>query len=115
MGRITAPPSPPATSARGEEDVLQFGVVVERVRAQLAADARLLEPAKRRGHAHRRVRVDRYGPRLQGARDAHGAAGVRGPHRTRQPVDGVVGDAYRLGLVLERYDRRDGAEDLFSC
>ena len=51
-------------------DVLHFGVVVERVRAELAADARLLEAAERRGHPHRGVRVDRDHARVDRAGDA---------------------------------------------
>src|SRR3954447_16801931 len=55
----TLPSSRPTRSApRCVVDGLQLGVVLERVRAELAADARLLEPAERRGHAHGGVRVD---------------------------------------------------------
>src|SRR5207249_2555675 len=43
----------------GHVDVLQLGVVLERVRPELAADSGLLEAAERCRHAHRRVRVDR--------------------------------------------------------
>src|ERR1700744_100116 len=61
---ITAPfPAnlPAAISAlRGRViDVLQLGVVLERVGAELTADARLLEAAEGRRHPHRAVRVDR--------------------------------------------------------
>ena len=48
-----------SASSRADEDVLDVGERVERVRAELAAEPGLLEAAERRRVAHRRVRVDR--------------------------------------------------------
>jgi hypothetical protein len=59
-----------------QEDVLQLGVVVERVRSELPADARLLETAERRRHANRAIGVDRDGPGFECSGDAHRAARV---------------------------------------
>ena len=84
-------PCEPAISLRRVVDGLDLGVVVERVRAELAAEARLLEAAERRRHAHRRVRVDRQHAGLDRPRDAQRLGAVARPDRARQPVDRVVG------------------------
>src|SRR4051812_16548578 len=47
---------------------LRLAVMLDRVRAELAAVARLLEAAERGRHAHRRVRVDRQHAALDRAR-----------------------------------------------
>ena len=47
-----------ARDQRGDEDVLQLGVVVEHVHRVLATEAALLEPAERRAVADRAVGVD---------------------------------------------------------
>src|SRR5687768_13652440 len=61
----TLPSSRLATSAlRREEHRLDLGVTLERVHAELAAEPRLLEAPERRGHPHRRVRVDAEHARL---------------------------------------------------
>ena len=94
------------------EDRLDLGVGVGRVRPELAAVAGLLEAAERRRHAHRAVGVDRQVAALQRPGDAQRLRAVARPDRAREPVDGVVGDADRLGLVVERDDHRDRPEDL---
>src|SRR5919106_1392018 len=53
-------------SVGGQEDVLQLGVVLEPVVAELAAHTGLLEAAERRGHPDRGVRVDRDRSGLDG-------------------------------------------------
>src|SRR6202035_2344410 len=93
-------------------DRLDLGVGVERVRAELATVAGLLEPAERSAHAHGRVRVDRQDSRLHATRHAQRASAVARPDRARQPVDRVVGQANRLVLVVERDHRDDRSEDL---
>ena len=95
-------------------DRLELGVGVERVRAELAAVARLLEAAERRRHPHRRVRVDRQHAGVDGARDPQRLRAVARPDRAREPVDRVVGQRDRLGLGAERDDDRDRAEDLLA-
>src|ERR1700742_2624246 len=95
-------------------DVLQLGVVLERVGAELAADARLLEAAEGRAHPHRAVRVDRDHAGLDRPRDAQRAPPVAGPDRAGKAVDGVVGEPDRLGLAAERDHRDDRAEDLLA-
>ena len=104
----------PATHLRRVVDGLDLGVVVERVRAELAAVAGLLEAAERRRHPHRGVRVDRQHAGLDRARDAQRLGAVARPDRARQPVDRVVGERDRLLLVAERHDDRDRAEDLLA-
>src|SRR5262245_37705749 len=99
----TLPSSRPGISAlRRVVDVLDLGVRVERVRAELAADARLLEAAEGGGDAHRGVRVDRDHARLDRARRPDGLGAVARPDRAREAVDRVVRDPHRLRLVLER-------------
>src|SRR5262249_11245757 len=99
---------------RPDEDVLELRVVVEREGAELAPDPRLLEAAERRGHAHRGVRVDRDGAGLERTGDPKRTGAVSGPDRPGEPVHGGVADTDRIGLVLERDDRRDRAEDLVT-
>src|SRR3954453_20244164 len=85
---------PASRSAIGRVvDGLELGVVLERVRPQLAADARLLEAAEWRGDAHGRVRVDRDHAGLDGPGGAQGLCAVVRPDGARQPVDRVVGEA----------------------
>src|SRR5438132_2349239 len=98
----------------GHIDVLQLRVVLECVRPELASDSRLLEPAERRGHADRRVRIDRDRPGLERACDAQRAGAVPGPDRARQAVDSVVGQPDRLGFVLEGNHRGHRSEDLLA-
>src|ERR1043165_6711702 len=73
-------------------DVLQLRVVLERMRAELPPDARLLEPAKWRRDPHRRVRVHRQRAALHGTRHPHGARPVASPDRAGEAVDRVVGE-----------------------
>src|SRR4051794_36913580 len=96
------------------EDRLDLGVVVERVRAQLAAVARLLEAAERRRHPHRGVGVDRQHAGLECARHAQRLRTVAGPDRAGKPVDGVVGERDRLFLVAEGDHDRHRTEDLLA-
>src|SRR3954452_7730923 len=95
-------------------DGLQLGIVIERVVPELPADARLLEAAERRGHADARVRVDRDHAGLDRARGAERLGAVPGPDRAAQPVDRVVRELDRVGLVVERDHARDRAEDLIG-
>src|ERR1700761_249133 len=95
-------------------DVLQLGVVLERVGTELAADARLLEAAERGRDPHRAVRVDRDHAGLDRPRDAQCARPVAGPDRAGKAVDRVVGERDRLRLAAERDHRDDRAEDLLA-
>src|SRR3954471_13477213 len=91
---------------RREVDVLELGVVLERVRPELAPDARLLEAAERRGHPNRGVGVDRDHAALDRARHPQRLGAVARPDRAGEPVDRVVGQANRLLLVAERDHHR---------
>src|SRR5215216_3622919 len=121
------PPAAPVTTAtfparrpgisvvlRGQVDVLYFGVVVERVRAQLASDTGLLHPAEGGGDPDGSVGVDRDHPRLDMAGYAEGAGAVLSPNRSREAIVGVVGEPYGVLLVFERNHHHDGAEDLLG-
>ncbi len=79
----------------GDEDVLLLGERVRRVRAELPAEAGLLEAAERRPVAHRRVRVDAEVAGLDPARDPQRPADVAGEDRAGQAVLGVVGEPRR--------------------
>src|SRR5580704_562005 len=46
------------SALRRDEHVLDLGIAVETVHAELASESGLLEPAKRRRHAHRGIAVD---------------------------------------------------------
>src|SRR5258706_10810568 len=79
--------------------------------AGLAAVARLLEAAERRVHVEgAAVDVDLAG--ADAARDALGARPALGPHRAREAVGAVVGDADRVFLVLVGNDGEHRPEDL---
>src|SRR5215212_9971033 len=119
------PPAPPVTTAtfpsrrpgilvlfRGQVDVLYLGVEVERVWAELASDAGLLHPPEGGADPDRGVGVDRDHPRLDAAGYAQGAGAVLSPDRTREAVDGVVGEPYGVVLVFERDHRYDGTKNL---
>src|ERR1700709_226846 len=93
----------PVRGGRGDvvPDVLGLEVLLEARTAELAADARLLvaAPLGLRDGGVVSVDPDRAPPDRSGHRLA--LAGVVGPHRAGQPVDGVVGDAYGVVLVGE--------------
>src|SRR4051794_26688797 len=95
-------------------DVLQLGVGLERVGAELATDAGLLEAAERGRDAHRAVRVDRDHAGLDRPRDAQGARAVAGPDRAGEAVDRLVGEGDRLRLAAEGDDRGDRPENLLA-
>ena len=59
-----------------------------------------------------RVHVDAVGAGADGGRDVEAVCDVGGPHRTGQPVVGVVGDADRVVLVAVAQHRQHRAENL---
>ena len=81
---------------------------------ELAPEAGLLEAAERRRYAHRRVRVDAEDAGLERPCDPQRPRSVARPDRAREPVRRVVRDPDRVGLVVERDDRRDRAEHLVA-
>src|SRR6201996_5085979 len=95
-------------------DVLQLGVVLERVGSELASTTRLLEAAERGRDPHRAVRVDRDHAGLDRPRDAQRARPIAGPDRTGEAVDRRVGEGDRLRLAAEGNDGDDRAEDLLA-
>src|SRR5712692_3890057 len=105
---------PMSRDLRGEEHRLDLRVALERVHAELAAEARLLEAAEGSRDAHRGVRVDREDAGLQRAGDAEGAAAVPRPDRAGEPVWRVVRDPDGLLLVLEGDDGGDRTEHLLA-
>ena len=79
---------------------------------ELAADARLLEPAERAAELEHEA-VDGVGAGAHRVGRPRGAAcGVGGPHRAGQAVVGVVGDADRVVDVVVGDHRQHRAEDL---
>src|SRR5436190_16261922 len=111
----TLPSSRPAMSGlRRVEHVLDLAVALERVHAELTAEAALLHAAERRRRAYRRVRVDREDARLDRPGGAQGAPAVPRPDRAGEPVAGAVRDPHSLGLVRERDERGDRPEDLLA-
>jgi hypothetical protein len=96
------------------EDVLDLGVVVERVRAELAADARLLEAAERGETRTERFELIESTPVSIARATRSALAPSPRPDRAGEAVDGVVGDRDRLALAVERDARGDRAEDLLA-
>src|ERR1700722_5636326 len=95
-----------------DEHVLGLSEGIKRVRAELPAQARLLEPAERGPVPDRRVRVDRQVAGLHRPGHPDRAAHVTGPDGAGQPVRRVVGELDGAGLVLERGHRHHRPEDL---
>src|SRR3954452_21807247 len=92
--------------------VLDVRVVVERVRAQVLAVARLLVAAVRHLADGRDVVVDPDRPELELPRRVPPPADVPSPDGSRQAVVDVVRPGERLVVVGEALDRDDGPEDL---
>src|SRR5215831_12195913 len=82
------------------DDRLRLEVLVERLDAELAAEARLLEAAEgdagERGVRH----VDADRARLHLLRDAMAARRVARPHRRHQPVAHIVREPDSVCLVV---------------
>src|ERR1700733_3918677 len=95
-------------------DRFDLRVEVNRVLAQLAAEARLLVAAERRHRVDLTVRVDPNGAGLQLARDAERAVDVLGPDRGGQAVARVVALEDDVGFILELDRRGDRAKDFFA-
>src|ERR1700690_465513 len=108
----TFPASLVMSLLRRDEDVLDLRVALQRVHAELAAEARLLEAAERRRDAYRAVRVDREHTGLERARHPQGPRAVARPDRAGKAVRRVVRERDRVCLVPERNQRRDRAEAL---
>src|SRR5262249_55610054 len=89
-------------------------VALEGLHAELAAEAGLLEAAERRRGPDRAVRVDRQDAGLDSAGDADGAGAVPRPDRAGGAVRRVGRLGHRVGLVVERDDGDDRAEDVFA-
>ena len=79
----------------------------------VAAVARLLEAAERRGHVAHVVLVDPHAAGAQGLADQVGAGQVAGPDAGSQAVDGVVGDGHGFFGAVETDHRQYRAEDFF--
>src|SRR5690242_1975680 len=92
--------------------VLDFLVLGEPGRTELAPDPRVFEPAPLGLWNVWMVVVDPHGPVPEAPGDPLGLAGVLRPHRAGQAVDRVVGDAHRLVLGPERLDGEDRPERL---
>src|SRR5665647_619007 len=93
-------------------DLLDLGVLVEAVSAELAAHAALLVAAPRGLAVGRVVGVDPGDAGAQRLDHAHGLGDVLRPDGARQAVDGVVGDRDGFLLALERDHDQHGPEDL---
>src|SRR5450830_490293 len=93
-------------------DLLDLGVLVEAVGAELAAHAALLVAAPRGLAVGRVVGVDPGDAGAQRLDHAHGFGDVLRPDGARQAVDGVVCDRDGFLLALERDHDQHGPEDL---
>src|SRR5829696_4833935 len=93
-------------------DVLDDGVVLERVHGEVLAVAGLLEAAVRHLGGERDVVVDPHTAETQRLGDAQPAADVARPDRRGEAVLGAVGPGDRLILFGEALDGDDRPEDL---
>src|SRR4051812_7908543 len=94
-----------------ELEGLGLEVLGQAVHAEFAAHARLLVTAERReGVEAAAVDVDLTGLHAAGERGRLRL--VAGPYRAGESVDGAVGDAQGVLLVLVAQDGQDGPEDL---
>src|SRR5664279_3991795 len=99
-------------AAVADEQVLDLAVVVQHHQVVLPADAGDLVAAERcaRGVLVVAVRPDPAG--LDAAAHLVGPVAISCPYAGAEAVEGVVGDGQRIGVVGERGDRQDRAEDL---
>ncbi len=101
---------------RGHDDRLLGGVLADPVGAVAAAETRRLPSAHRK--LQREVVdlgvVDAAGPGLDPAGDALATLGVSRPHRRREPVGHVVGEAHRLFGVGDPHHGKRRAEGLLG-
>src|SRR6266508_2442174 len=101
-------------SSQRDRHGLHLGVAVERLLAQLAAEAAPLEPAERSGGVEDIVAVDPEGPRADAVGDGVRLADVAGPDGGGQAVLGRVPPVDDLIDVVELQDRQDRPEDLLA-
>src|SRR6266550_9580399 len=104
--------SNPSWLLETDEDVLDFGVELERMHAQFAADAATLVAAKGRLLVHAPAAVDAEDAGLDAPSHAQRAADVAGPDRPGKAVRCVVDQAQDLILVGEGNDGQHGTENL---
>src|ERR1700719_2769954 len=97
-----------------DEYSLLLGVHLDRSLRVLAADARLLVAAERRGQVLHRVAVDPDLAGLQRARHAQRAIQVPRPDGGAETVDRIVTLKYCVLLVLEGNQRSDRPEDFLA-
>src|SRR3982074_198183 len=105
--------SNPSCLFQTDEDVLDFGVELKRVHAELAADAAALVAAERCFLVHAAAAVDAEDAGLDAAGHPQGTADVAGPDRSGQTVRCVVDESQDLVLIIERNDGQHRPEDLF--
>src|SRR5580704_9786775 len=104
-GATLGPPRvafPLLPSAQLDPGRLDLSELVEGVQRLVAADARLLVAAERRGDVAAVVGVDPHRAGTQALGELEGLVDVRGEDRRSQAVYRVVGDAQRLLGVLHR-------------
>src|SRR5688572_9617553 len=97
---------------QGYGHVLRFAKNLVAPGAAFAPGARGLGAAEGLAQVTHVLAVDEAHAGLHRGRDAVRAADVLGPDVARQAVLDVVGQADRIGLVLERNEAGDRAEDL---
>src|ERR1700694_1016890 len=104
--------SDPSCLLETDEDVLDFGIELERVHAQLAADATALVPAERRLLAYAAAAVCAENTGVHAPGEAERAADVAGPDRPGKAIGRVVDQPQDLVLIGEGNDGQHWAEDL---
>src|SRR5256884_764685 len=102
--------SNPSWLLETDEDVLDFGVELQRMHPQFAADAAALVAAEGRFLMHAPAAVDAEHPRLDPPGDPQRAADVTRPDRPGRAVGGVVDQPRDLVLIGEGNDGEHGAE-----
>src|SRR2546423_6623305 len=102
----------PSCLLETDEDVLDFGVELERVHAQVAADAAALVAAEGCLLVHAPAAVDAEDPGLDAAGHPQSSADVAGPDRAGKAVGRVIDQPQDLILFGERDDGQHRTENL---
>src|SRR5437868_3425662 len=105
--------SNPSCLFETDEDVLDFRVELERVHAELAADAAAFVAAEGCLLVDAPAAVDAQHAGLDAPRDTQRAPDIASPDRTREPVGGVVDQPQYFIFVAEGDDGQHRAEDFF--
>ena len=102
----------PGFSARGFGERLDLEVFLETRDAHLATQTGLFVPTKRYVGPVPNTAVNRHGSGADTTGDGLGMFGIIGEDRSRQSVDGIVGDGHGVIIVVVCNGHENWTEDL---